>query len=102
MMKNSSTYAAAKGTTPVKHIPSIGFKKGGGVGIARAMVLVTVGNSRVSCLYPKYAPKNTNGMDTQHHIAPRMMISNKGALPADLNIHKIMLKNKKTQKAIPG
>ncbi len=49
--------------------------------MARAIVLVTVGNEIASALYPKNAPMKTRGTETQHHIAARIMISRKGADP---------------------
>ena len=70
--------------------------------MARAMVEVTVGNSIDSCLYPKYAPKKTNGMETQHHMAAKMMTSKNGAEAEECMKARITLKNKNRQNAIPG
>ena len=64
-------------------IPTIGLSRGGGGGIARAMVEVTVGNEMASALYPKYAPRKTKGIETQHHIAATMMTSKRGAEAED-------------------
>jgi hypothetical protein len=63
---------------------NLGFNTVGGSGIARAMVLVTVGKLIASFLYPKNAPTKTKGMEIQHHIAAKIKMSKKGADPDDL------------------
>lgn len=83
MMKKSSTYAPENGIRPAAKIASFGFIEIGGSGIARAIVLVTVGKAIASFLYPKNAPTNTNGMDTQHHITAKIRISKNGADPEE-------------------
>lgn len=102
MMKKSSTYAAAKGTIPAAAIPILGFRRGDGSGIARAMVDVTVGNVITSWRYPKYAPKKTRGTEIQTHIATRMRTSIKGTDALEWKKKRRMLKNKKSRKRVPG
>lgn len=101
MMKNSSTYAATKGIIPVKIIPTIGFRNNGTEGMARAIVLASVGNVIDLVLYPKNAPKKTNGMEMQHHKAATIVTSSNVALE-QRRIHNKTLKNRKVPKAIPG
>ena len=102
MMKKSSTYAAAKGTIPAKLIPTKGFMKKVGSGMARAIVDVTVGNSILSALYPKYAPKKTRGTEIQHHMAATMTKSKKGTLAVERKKAKMVLKKTNVMKQSPG
>jgi hypothetical protein len=63
---------------------NLGLNIEGGSGMARAIVLVTVGKLIASFLYPKNAPIKTKGIEIQHHIAARINMSKKGADPDDL------------------
>jgi len=101
-MKKSSTYAAAKGTIPAQAMAILGLSRGGGIGIALEMVDVTVGNEMVSLRYPKYAPRKTSGMETQHHIATMMSTSIKGTEAEEWKKARIMLKSKNMEKVAPG
>ena len=51
--------------------------------MARAMVLVSVGKSIVFCLYPKWAPKKTNGIETVHHMMAMRRTINHGTCTDD-------------------
>lgn len=102
MMKNNSTYAAANGTIPAHAMATLGFKSGGGVGIALEMVLVTVGKLIVSALQPKYAPKKTRGIETQHHIATTISTSKNGTDPEEWKNAKMILKKMNIPKHKPG
>ena len=53
-------------------------------------------------MYPKYAPRNTRGIDTQHHIAATMIKSKNGTLAVERKKVKIVLKNMNTKKHSPG
>lgn len=102
-MKNNSTYAAPNGINPATAMRNLGLMMmvvGGGM--ARAMVLVTVGNSIVSILYPKYAPMKTNGMDTQHHMAATIRMSRNGTDPEERKKARTVLKKMNIEKHVPG
>eukprot|EP01083_Nonionella_stella_P282489 961247_1 len=73
-----------------------------GSGIARAIVEVTVGKVIASTLYPKYAPKNTRGIETQHHMAATMTKSKKGTEAVERKKAKMVLKKMKVAKHSPG
>ena len=102
MMKKSSTYAAAKGINPARQMEKIGFMKVAGSGIARAMEDVTVGYMIDSALYPKYAPKKTSGIETQHHMAATMIRSKNGTLAVERKKARIVLKKTNIPKHSPG
>lgn len=70
--------------------------------MARAMVDVTVGKEIVSWRYPKYAPRNTRGTEIQAHIATKIRTSMKGTDALECMKKRMMLKNIKRQKRVPG
>mmetsp|Transcript_31358 Transcript_31358/g.61070 ORF Transcript_31358/g.61070 Transcript_31358/m.61070 type:complete len:115 (+) Transcript_31358:220-564(+) len=80
----------------------MGIMKKLGSGTARAMVDVTVGKLMLSALYPKYAPKNTRGMEMQHHMAATMTKSKKGTLAVERKKANMVLKKMKVTKQSPG
>lgn len=101
-MKNSSTYAAAKGTIPAQAMAIFGLSRGGATGIALEIVDVTVGKLMVSLRYPKYAPKKTSGIETQHHIATTIKTSMNGTEAELWKKANMMLKSRNVENETPG
>ena len=95
IIKNNSTKHAPNGKIPPKKIVNIGFKYQLCIGICLGILDVCTGNSIASFLYPKYAPKKTNGTEIPNHRVNTASIDKNGTAPVEPYDHTKISKAKK-------